>query len=79
MRPEQRLELIGTLLASAPASSGIHGREIVAARALARGQDPEAVAELLAEAKQAGSVAAGACLDRISRAESGPALGRRGL
>lgn len=78
MGPEERLELIGTLLATAPTKRGVVGREIAAADALARNQDPGTVAELLAEARQVGSVAAGACLDRLSRGEYAPAWPLRG-
>jgi hypothetical protein len=69
MGPEERLELIGTLLASAPTNSGVLGREIAAARALAENEDPLAVAALLEEAKQVGSPTASACLDRLWRPE----------
>jgi hypothetical protein len=74
MGPDQRLETIGELLASAPTRSGVFGREVVAAHALASNEDPRGVAERLAEAKRVGSTAAGKCLQDLSRAQPGQPL-----
>jgi hypothetical protein len=57
--------MVAELLADAPTSTGVFGRETAAACALARGEDPEIVLQLLNEAHEVGSMAAARCLLRL--------------
>ncbi len=54
--------MIAELLAAPPTRSGVFGREVAAAHALASTGDPETVIRLLEEARFVGSRAADSCL-----------------
>jgi hypothetical protein len=62
MRPEERLAMIAELLAAPPTRTGIFGREVAAAHALASTGELETVVRLLEEARFVGSGAADSCL-----------------